>query len=173
VSLPLKLQDGRGKLKGNYAFSHQTGSPRGAKIRTVLSVAIVATLRHQSTQRSRLAYEFVTNQSDPDTASPLIQAISPNSRRQYRNPIFLARKWQSMILEGTHASPANLARHLGVSRARVSQVLRLLELNPEALEVLTNLGDPLPSAKITERKLRTIVTLPLECQMRELRQVLG
>jgi hypothetical protein len=78
-----------------------------------------------------------------------------------------------MILEGTHASPADLARHLGVSRARVSQILRLLELNPEALEVLTNLGDSMLSAKITERKLRPIVNLPLDQQMRELRRVLG
>ena len=76
-----------------------------------------------------------------------------------------------MILQGAHGSQADLARHLGVSRARVTQVLRLLKLAPEALEFLTNLGDPLPTAKITERKLRRIVNLSSEQQMGELNQV--
>jgi hypothetical protein len=60
-----------------------------------------------------------------------------------------------------------------VSLERVSQVLRLLKLDAEVLKLLTSLGDPLMSAKITERKLRTIVTLPLEQHMRELRRMFG
>lgn len=45
-----------------------------------------------------------------------------------------------MLGAGECASRADLARKLGVSRARVTQVLGLLELKPEVVEAL---GDPL------------------------------
>lgn len=51
-----------------------------------------------------------------------------------------------------------------MSRARVTQVLRVLRLTPEVLQELAALGDPLPSSVVTERKLRPIVNLPAEEQ---------
>jgi len=64
---------------------------------------------------------------------------------------------------GECSSAADLARKLGVSRARVSQVLNLLRLSPEVLDRIAALGDPVPGRGVTERKLRPIVELlPLE-----------
>jgi biotin operon repressor len=62
-----------------------------------------------------------------------------------------------MLDNGECESRADLARKLGISRARVTQMLQLLELDKTTLEELANLGDPLSSAiRITERKLRRI-----------------
>ena len=76
--------------------------------------------------------------------------------RTYRNPVFLALEWK----EGKLPSQTALARELGVSRVRVTQVLRLLRLAPEINEKVAGLGDPLTSSTMTERKLRPLVNLP-------------
>ena len=47
-------------------------------------------------------------------------------RKPRRNPICLAREWQQLLDSGVAASRADLARKLGVSRARVTQVLKRL-----------------------------------------------
>ncbi len=78
--------------------------------------------------------------------------------RHYRNPIYLAQEYQKALGNGDCLSPAELARRLGVSRARVTQVLRLLRLDPDVLKALTALGDPLPLPVMTERRLRSIVS---------------
>ncbi len=84
--------------------------------------------------------------------------------RTYRNPIALAREWQKTLRNGNSSCPADLGRKLGVSRARVTQVLRLLSLAPEVLKAIVALGDPLPSPIVSERRLRPIVKRPAEDQ---------
>ena len=51
----------------------------------------------------------------------------PPSPREARDPLKLARYYQSLLDSGKFENRAALARYLGVSRARVSQVLRLLD----------------------------------------------
>src|SRR5262249_37035126 len=63
--------------------------------------------------------------------------------RRYRNQLLLAHEWQRALENGDYSSPAALARKLGFSRARVTQVLRLLSLTPEVQQQLMALGDPL------------------------------
>jgi hypothetical protein len=63
----------------------------------------------------------------------------------YRNPIALARKWQAMIACGQVSSRAVLARRVGVSRARVTQVLQLRTLTPKVIEAVEQLGALLQS----------------------------
>jgi hypothetical protein len=46
--------------------------------------------------------------------------------KERRDPLKLARYYQSLVDSGKFESRAALARYLGVSRARVSQVLRRL-----------------------------------------------
>jgi Mn-dependent DtxR family transcriptional regulator len=46
----------------------------------------------------------------------------------------LARHYQALLDSGKFESRAALARHLGVSRARVTQVLKRLNANPMAGE---------------------------------------
>ena len=64
------------------------------------------------------------------------------------------------ISTGDYPSQTALARDLGVSRARVNQLLRLLKLTPEVVESVIRMGDPLSSRKITERKLRSCLASP-------------
>jgi len=52
---------------------------------------------------------------------------------------------------------SDLARKLGVSRARVTQILSLLKLDSLILQELEKLGNPLKSRIITERLLRSYV----------------
>ncbi|MCD4728627.1 MAG: hypothetical protein K8R46_13255 [Pirellulales bacterium] len=49
---------------------------------------------------------------------------------------------------------ADLARELGVSRARVTQVLNLLKLPKDVLVKAKAVGDPMLGRVVTERKLR-------------------
>ena len=53
--------------------------------------------------------------------------------RTYRNPVFLAREWSDAMRSGNFRSRRAFAHALGVSHARVSQVLGLLWLCPQAL----------------------------------------
>jgi hypothetical protein len=85
--------------------------------------------------------------------------------KSYRNPICVAREWQTALEERTYSCAADLARTLSISRARVTQMLRLLRLHPEVLEAIAALGDPLPSRLVTERMLRPIVDLPAQAQL--------
>jgi hypothetical protein len=89
-------------------------------------------------------------------------------KRQYRNPVYLAREWRKALGTGEYASPAALAHHLKVSRARVTQVLNLLKLSPEVIETISLLGDPLRSPIVAERRLRTLLALSSEQQKTQL-----
>ena len=86
--------------------------------------------------------------------------------RTYRNPIFLAREWVEAMEAGNFRSQQAFARAIGLSHARVSQMLGLLKLCPEVINDLDKLGDPLSSRIVTERKLRVIATLRPASQKR-------
>ena len=87
--------------------------------------------------------------------------------RTYRNPIFLAREWAEAMEAGNFRSQRAFARAIGLSHARVSQVLGLLRFCPETREALDALGDPLHSRQITERELRPFTMLTEWEQNRE------
>lgn len=92
--------------------------------------------------------------------------------RTYRNPIFVAGEWADAMQGGDFPSRRAFAKAVGVSHARVSQVLGLLRLDPRVLKNIKELGDPLSSRIVTERKLRTIVNLPGSKQMTKLNRML-
>lgn len=54
----------------------------------------------------------------------------PKEERVNRDPLALARFYQSLLDSGVAENRAGLARYLGVSRARVTQVLRRLRPEP-------------------------------------------
>jgi hypothetical protein len=114
---------------------------------------------------SRLAYHF-EGSAPPGFDEPLSRTC-----RQYRNPVALAREWQGMLATGECASRAKLARRLGVSRPRVTQVLGLLDLAPDVVDALAALGDPLPRPIVTEHGLRSILRRPAEEQRHALRRM--
>jgi hypothetical protein len=117
---------------------------------------------------SRLAYHFECAEPPGLFEQPI--ALTPTSRR-YRNPISLAQEWQSILADGKCASRADLARQLGVTRARVTQILGLLELAPEVVNILAALGDELTRPVVTERMLRRLLNLPAEEQHRALKEL--
>ena len=56
----------------------------------------------------------------------------------YRNPIYLAKEYEQMIDNGQVKNQPDLARKLGVSRARVTQILNLLKLDSLIIQELEN-----------------------------------
>lgn len=56
--------------------------------------------------------------------------------RIYRNPIYLAREYKQMIDKEHVKIQADLAQKLGISRARVTQILRLLKLDSLIIQEL-------------------------------------
>ncbi|MCX6353950.1 MAG: hypothetical protein NTZ78_03460 [Candidatus Aureabacteria bacterium] len=91
--------------------------------------------------------------------------------RTYRNPIFLAREWADAIKAGDFPSRRAFANAIGLSHARVSQVLGLLRLCPQALTQIEALGDPLSSRVVTERKLRPLNMLSGKDQESRLKRI--
>ena len=87
-------------------------------------------------------------------------------KHTYRNPIYLAKEYKKMIDSGKVKNQAELARKLGISRARVTQILNLLKLKPATIQELEKLGDPLKSKIINERMLRSNVNKSSENQLK-------
>lgn len=92
--------------------------------------------------------------------------------RTYRNPIFLAREWAAAMEAGDFRSQRAFARAIGLSHTRVSQVLCLLRLCPNARDILSGHDDPLDSREVTEPKIRPIVMLPEEKQGLRIKEML-
>ncbi|MFC1955912.1 hypothetical protein ACFLWZ_05235 [Chloroflexota bacterium] len=94
-------------------------------------------------------------------------------KRQYRNPIYIAIEWRKALDNGEYASLAALARHFKITRARVTQILNLLELSPEAIVLISSLGDPLRSPIVAERRLRPLLGMVAENQVEEIKILLS
>lgn len=87
----------------------------------------------------------------------------------YHNPVNQALNWQARLDSRPGYRPADLARDLGVSRARVTQVLGILKLAPAVIETVSALGDPLPRQIISERRLRLLANVEETEQLHTLR----
>ena len=61
--------------------------------------------------------------------TPLAEVLkaAPPRQRVNRDPLILARYYQSLLDSGVVETRAQLSRHVGVSRARVTQVLKRLQ----------------------------------------------
>jgi hypothetical protein len=94
-------------------------------------------------------------------------------KQRYRNPIYLAKEWRKAIDNGRYASFAELACHLKVSRARVTQIMNLLNLPPKVIEMISSLGDPLRHPIVTERKLRPLLGLSVKQQIAQAKIILS
>lgn len=82
-----------------------------------------------------------------------IRHSEPRARKTYRNPVIYAMELRDqMAAEGI--SRAELARRLGVSRARITQWLDLLELPSEVIREARAKGDNWNRRLVTERMLR-------------------
>ncbi len=70
--------------------------------------------------------------------------------------IVLAYQIEQAVRDGRARDYAEVARQLGMTRARVSQIMRLLRLPPALLETLL-LAGPEHCPPLTERQLRPLV----------------
>jgi hypothetical protein len=85
----------------------------------------------------------------------------------------LAQAWNDQIQTGQAKSRADLARQLGVSRAHVTQVLRLIDLSPQVKECLLALGDFLEGRIVGAHTLRTLARLPAQEQEHTVTGIIG
>jgi hypothetical protein len=79
------------------------------------------------------------------------------SKKTYRNPIYLVKEYKEMIDTGETKTQARLARIIGPSRERVTQILNLLKLERSIIYNLKKIGDPMDRKVISERELRKII----------------
>ena len=87
------------------------------------------------------------------------------------HPIHLAFEFQKMLERQLVNNRSELAKRYGLSRARVTQILNLLELAPEIQEHLLQLKDRRTVRKYSERRLRPLVRLRRHsAQLRQFRQ---
>jgi hypothetical protein len=102
------------------------------------------------------------------------QRLKPDSSSKcYRNPVILAQEWQQAFKSGAYGTQANFARKRGISRARVTQMLHLLNLAPDVLHIIAALGDPLSFRTVTERVLRSLVHRSADEQRQEISSLLA
>jgi hypothetical protein len=148
------------------------GSPYRGKIRTSLKLSVLATLR-SFYRGARQSYEFKLSDTREATSPFLILKETAKPVRQQRNPVILAEEWQQRIVAGEVRSRADLARKLGVSRARVTQMLGLLSLTQDAKDKVRALGDPLMSRSVSEKALRRLASFAVDEQKDAVRLLLG
>lgn len=91
--------------------------------------------------------------ADTEPTPPHREAAVP-----FVNPMKQAFILKQLLEQGTCATQADVARHLGMSRARVTQILNLLKLTPEIRDTLLTLSDE-QLCLISERRLRPIARI--------------
>tara|TARA_B100000315_G_C14384204_1_gene498904 strand:+ start:214 stop:672 length:459 start_codon:yes stop_codon:yes gene_type:complete len=86
--------------------------------------------------------------------------LEPLKGVRHTNPIKRALYYQSLLDEGKVDSKAELAKHLGVVRSRISTVLNLLNLDEEIQDFLLGLDDGDERLRFfNERRLRPIALI--------------
>ena len=64
-----------------------------------------------------------------------------------------------MLDEGAVDNQSHLARQVGLTRARITQLLNLLKLPPDIVQELNAAQEPARIAFYTERRLRPLINL--------------
>ena len=80
--------------------------------------------------------------------------------RVYTSPLLKARRYARILKsDPSLANRADLAREMGVSRARVTQMMNLLRLDPEVQRRLMALQDQRAVRFFSERRLRPLIQI--------------
>lgn len=88
--------------------------------------------------------------------------------KTYECPILEARRYDRLLEDAFINSQADVARELGITRARVSQVMGLLKLPEKIQRALLGLDDQRAVRYFSERRLRPLLAIPDETrQVRE------
>jgi hypothetical protein len=81
-----------------------------------------------------------------------------------KHVIHLAWEWREMLRADTALSRAQIAANHGLSRARVTQIMNLLQLPRSILRTLSQVTAPDEIRCYTERKLRQLLLLQTEAE---------
>ena len=76
----------------------------------------------------------------------------------------LAHRWRDLIDRGEVRDQAEIAALMGITRARVTQIMNLAFLAPEIQERLLDKDTPPPAKLAEEMTLRRLNSLPLWCE---------
>jgi len=102
----------------------------------------------------------------PPNRGARTEIVRPQQNVRRRPPrvtclLALAHRFEELVRTGEVRDYADLARLGHVSRARVTQILKLLTLAPSIQEVILDLPPRVPGQKpITERHLREVLVEP-------------
>ena len=77
-----------------------------------------------------------------------------------------------MYEDASYQSMEKVAQELGITRARVSQMLNLLKLDHRIIDFIQNLTNPRQSNFWNEHRLRSIAVLPKEKQYDKFKKIL-
>ena len=70
----------------------------------------------------------------------------------------MAIEWQRQLDSAEVRNKTEIAQREGITRARVTQVMRLLRLAPEFRKQILTMSDIIRTSAVTERRLRSIVS---------------
>jgi hypothetical protein len=87
----------------------------------------------------------------------IIREAKPKVRKP--SPLDLALKYAQVLSEPSVVSKSQVAQRFGVSRARVCQLLNLLDLHDTILEQLTSIKDVDEHNFLTEHRLRRLAVM--------------
>jgi len=76
------------------------------------------------------------------------------------HPLLLARAWRKQLEEDPRLTKARIAASEGLSRARVTQLMNLLNLPEDMQQIVLNPLAPLENQVFTERNLRAVASCP-------------
>ena len=85
--------------------------------------------------------------------------IKPEKLQKIKaNPILQALEFQKILTNKEVRSKNELAKKIGLSRVRVTQIMNLLKLNPEIIQRIASF-EPAAFNFLTERKLRPLTRI--------------
>lgn len=97
---------------------------------------------------------------------PPISLVKSERPQHLKHPIHDVLKWNAGLERGEYRNRAELARKMGLSRAAVTQVMRMLELTPEIRRFLASLTDPAAVRHFSVRKMGELAAMPVTSQER-------
>jgi len=114
------------------------------------TIAHLVAREYYSFYRKRIKWQYKLFKGEAPADIP----ITP---KQYKNPIFEARKYAQILALPSIQTYTQVGAHFGVSRARVCQMMNLLKLPEKIVRYVENLGDSEELKCFTERKLRPVI----------------
>jgi hypothetical protein len=79
--------------------------------------------------------------------------------RTYESPLLEAMRYEKLLEDPFIKTQEDVARELGITRARVSQIMGLLKLPEEIQKTLLGLSDQKAIRYFSERRLRPLLTI--------------